>query len=89
MCLAIPARVAEILDGDQAVVDLGGVRKDVSLALLDDVAIGDYVIVHVGYALTKLDPEEAAQTLALFAEAGIDPAGALAGDEHPAHDAAH
>jgi hydrogenase expression/formation protein HypC len=70
MCLAIPARVAEILDGDQAVVDLGGVRKDVSLALLDDVAIGDYVIVHVGYALQKLDPEEAAKTLALFAEMG-------------------
>ncbi|HZV54313.1 MAG TPA: HypC/HybG/HupF family hydrogenase formation chaperone [Rhodocyclaceae bacterium] len=70
MCLAIPARVAEILDGDQAVVDLGGVRKDVSLALLDGVEVGDYVIVHVGYALNKLDPEEAARTLALFAEMG-------------------
>ncbi|MBK6402903.1 MAG: HypC/HybG/HupF family hydrogenase formation chaperone [Rhodocyclaceae bacterium] len=70
MCLAIPARVAEILEGDQAIVDLGGVRKDVSLALLDDVNIGDYVIVHVGYALQKLDPEEAEKTLALFAEMG-------------------
>lgn len=70
MCLAIPVRVAEILDGDQAVVDLGGVRKDVSLALLDDVKVGDYVIVHVGYALQKLDPEEAEKTLALFAEMG-------------------
>lgn len=70
MCLAIPARVAEILGGDQAVVDLGGVRKDVSLALVDDVAVGDYVIVHVGYALNKLDPEEAEKTLALFAEMG-------------------
>ncbi|MBI5786447.1 MAG: HypC/HybG/HupF family hydrogenase formation chaperone [Rhodocyclales bacterium] len=70
MCLAIPARVAEILDGDQAVVDLGGVRKDVSLALVDGVQVGDYVIVHVGYALSKLDPEEALRTLALFAEMG-------------------
>ncbi|MBK7813534.1 MAG: HypC/HybG/HupF family hydrogenase formation chaperone [Rhodocyclaceae bacterium] len=70
MCLAIPARVAEILEGDQAIVDLGGVRKDVSLALVDDVAVGDYVIVHVGYALQKLDPDEAEKTLALFAEMG-------------------
>ena len=70
MCLAIPARVVEINDGDQAIVDLGGVRKDVSLALVEDVAVGDYVIVHVGYALNKLDPEEAAKTLALFAEMG-------------------
>lgn len=68
MCLAMPARVAEILEGEQAVVDLGGVRKDVSLALVDDVAVGDYVIVHVGYALNKLDPDEAERTLALFAE---------------------
>jgi hydrogenase expression/formation protein HypC len=70
MCLAIPARVAEILEGDQAIVDLGGVRKDVSLALVDGVEVGDYVIVHVGYALNKLDPDEAERTLALFAEMG-------------------
>jgi hydrogenase expression/formation protein HypC len=70
MCLAIPARVAEILEGDMAIVDLGGVRKDVSLALVDGVKVGDYVIVHVGYALNKLDPEEAQRTLALFAEMG-------------------
>ncbi len=71
MCLAIPARVVEINDNDQAIVDLGGVRKDVSLALVEDVAIGDYVIIHVGYALTRLDPEEAEKTLALMAEAGL------------------
>ena len=88
MCLAIPARIIELLDGDQCRVELGGVRKEISLALVDDVAVGDYVIVHVGYALTKLDPEEAAQTLALFAEAGIDPAGALAGDGLPTTEAA-
>jgi len=70
MCLALPAQVVEISGNDLGVVDLGGVRKEISLALIDDVAVGDYVIIHVGYALTKLDPEEAAKTLALFAEMG-------------------
>ena len=71
MCLALPVRVIEVgtgAAGDWAVVDLGGVRKEVSLALLDDVKAGDYVILHVGYALSKLDPDEAARTLALFSE---------------------
>jgi hydrogenase expression/formation protein HypC len=67
MCLAIPVRVTELLAGDQAMVDLGGVRKQISLALLDGVQIGDYVILHVGYALTRLDIAEAERTLALFA----------------------
>ena len=70
MCLAIPACVEELIAGDSAIVNLGGVRKEISLALVEDVAVGDYVIVHVGFALQKLDPEEAAQTLALFAEIG-------------------
>lgn len=68
MCLALPVKVIELGTGDAAVVDLGGVRKEVSLALLDDVGIGDYVILHAGYALSKLDPDEAQRTLALFAE---------------------
>ena len=70
MCLAIPAQVVELREGDNAVVDLAGVRKEISLALVDGVAVGDYVIVHVGYALNKLDPEEAEKTLKLFAEMG-------------------
>ena len=70
MCLAIPARIAELLDGDQCRVELGGVRKEISLALVDDAAVGDYVIVHVGFALSRLDQEEAEQTLALFAQTG-------------------
>lgn len=78
MCLAIPTLVVELLPDNQAVVDLGGVRKAVSIELLDEVAVGDYVIIHVGYALTRLDPEEAAQTLALMAEAGITVNGAAA-----------
>ena len=68
MCLAIPARVVELLPGQQAVVDLSGVRKQVSIALVDDAQLGDYVIVHVGYAIGTIDPEEAERTLALFAE---------------------
>ena len=68
MCLAIPVKVVELGAGDTAIVDLGGVRKEISLALLADVQVGDYVILHVGYALSKLDPEEAERTLALFAE---------------------
>ncbi|OGS90722.1 MAG: hydrogenase assembly protein HupF [Gallionellales bacterium GWA2_60_18] len=70
MCLAIPALVTELLPDGMARIDLDGVRKEISLALVEDVAPGDYVIVHVGFALQKLDPEEAAQTLALFAEMG-------------------
>ena len=67
MCLAIPARVVELLPAEQCIVDLGGVRKEISLALVSDVAVGDYVIVHVGYALNRLDEDEAEKTLALFA----------------------
>ena len=67
MCLAIPAKVVELRPGEQAIIDLGGVRKDVSLALVEGVVPGDYVIVHVGYALQKVDPVEAERTLALFA----------------------
>jgi hydrogenase expression/formation protein HypC len=73
MCLALPARVVELLPDDQAIVDLGGVRKSISLALVEGVQPGDYVIVHVGFALTRLDPDEAEQTLKTFAEAGLDP----------------
>jgi len=68
MCLAIPARVVERLPADEAIIDAGGVEKRVSLALAPEAAVGDYVIVHAGYAISRLDPEEALRTLALFAE---------------------
>jgi hydrogenase expression/formation protein HypC len=67
MCLALPARIVA-LDGDDATVDLGGVRKGVSVALTPGVVVGDYVIVHVGHAIGIVDPDEAERTLALFAE---------------------
>lgn len=68
MCLALPARVVELLADSQAVIDLGGIRKIVSLALVPEAVVNDYVIVHVGHAIGLLDPEEAAATLKLFAE---------------------
>ena len=71
MCLAVPARITALLDNDMAKAEVGGIVKDVNLMLVDGVAIGDYVIIHVGFALSRLEPEEAAETLALFAEAGM------------------
>jgi hydrogenase expression/formation protein HypC len=68
MCLALPARLVERLGDDQAVVDLGGIRKTISVALVPEARVGDYVIVHVGHALGLLDEAEAQATLALFAE---------------------
>lgn len=79
MCLALPARVVALTDGDMALVDLGGVRKAVSLALTPQARVDDYVIVHVGHAIGMIDPEEAERTLALFAEiAALAPAPELA-----------
>jgi hydrogenase expression/formation protein HypC len=68
MCLAIPARVVELRSGDTAMVDLGGIRKEISLALVPEAQVGDYVIIHVGYALGLIDPEEAQRTLDMFDE---------------------
>lgn len=68
MCLAIPAKLVELLPNEHAIVDLGGIRKQISIALVSDVVVGDYVIVHVGHAIGRIDPEEAARTLALFDE---------------------
>jgi hydrogenase expression/formation protein HypC len=71
MCLAIPAQILEIDDAtDTAIVSLGGVRKPVSLALVNDAVIGDYVLIHVGYALNRISPEEAERTLAMIQEMG-------------------
>ncbi|NJD05469.1 MAG: HypC/HybG/HupF family hydrogenase formation chaperone [Methylococcaceae bacterium] len=74
MCLALPAQIVSINSVDNsAVVLLGEVSKEVSLALVEDAAVGDYVLIHVGYALNKLSEEEARLTLDLFAEAGLTP----------------
>ncbi len=68
MCLAIPAEVTRILPDDMAVVSIDGVSKEISVALIENLAVGDYVIIHVGYALTRIDPDEAKRTLELLRE---------------------
>lgn len=70
MCLAIPGKIVTVQDAGNAIVDIGGVRKQVNVSLLPDIAPGDYVIVHVGYALSRVDEQEARRTLNLFAELG-------------------
>ncbi len=67
MCLAIPARVIAIED-DMAVVELGGVTRRASLMLVPETKVGDYVLLHAGFAIQRLDEEEAQETLRLFAE---------------------
>jgi hydrogenase expression/formation protein HypC len=74
MCLAVPGKVLDVEDRDltrMAKVDFGGVVKDVCLAYLPDIQVGDYTIVHVGFAIQKLDEASALETLALFESLGI------------------
>ena len=65
MCLAVPLRI-EALEGEMAIVQLRGVRRQVSLVLTPGARVGDYVVIHAGFALSVLDEEEAQETLALF-----------------------
>jgi hydrogenase expression/formation protein HypC len=67
MCLAIPTLIKS-LDGQQAEVEIGGVTRRISVAMTPEAKVGDYVIVHTGFALSVLDQEEAEETLRLFAE---------------------
>lgn len=67
MCLAVPGRIIEI-EGKTAIVDFGGVKREVRLDLLPDVAVGDYVIVHTGFAIERLDEERALEILEAWAE---------------------
>ncbi len=60
--------MVEVRPGQQAVIDLSGVRKEISTALVEEVSVGEYVIVHVGYAIGKIDPAEAQRTLEMFNE---------------------
>lgn len=74
MCLAVPGRVIDIGERDgtrMATVDFGGVVKEVCLEYLPDLRVGEYAIVHVGFALQRLDEESAKQTLELFAQLGM------------------
>ena len=73
MCLAIPAEVVELKENELALIDIGGARKQISMMLVDDVGVGDYVMVHAGFAIEKIDEEEAARTMELLRQlAGLD-----------------
>ena len=79
MCLALPAEVISIdASASTAVVALAGVKKEISIALVDHVAPGDFVLVHVGFALHKVSPDEAERTLTMIKQAGEDPIEELA-----------
>lgn len=67
MCLAIPSKIIDIQD-QMAMIDVEGVRRNASLLLLEDAAIGDYVIVHAGFAIHKIDPETARESIDLLRE---------------------
>lgn len=67
MCLAVPMRIEKI-EGDKAIVQIGGVEREIGLQLVQDVKVGDYIIAHAGFAIQRLDEKEARETLALFEE---------------------
>ncbi len=81
MCLAVPVRVVGLLGNDWVEVEVGGVISRVSIALIEVVAPGDYVIVHAGFAIARLDVAEAEKTLELFAEISAQ----LRGTPHALH----
>jgi hydrogenase expression/formation protein HypC len=68
MCLAIPSKITQI-ENNMAVIDVDGVRRECSLLLVEDAQVGDYVIVHAGFAISKIDEAAALETLALLKEA--------------------
>jgi hydrogenase expression/formation protein HypC len=70
MCLAIPVRITQLESEETAIASVGGVLRNIDISLLDDVAVDDYVILHVGFALSKLDEKEAERTLQMMSESG-------------------
>lgn len=71
MCLAIPVRITEVIDPDRARASIGGIVREICITLVPDVEVGDHVILHVGYALSKVDPREAERTLEAMRSAGV------------------
>lgn len=72
MCLAIPGKIVEVVDAENniAKVDVGGVRRNINTGMLDDAKVGDYVLIHVGFAMSKIDEREAGETLRILKEIG-------------------
>ena len=72
MCLAIPGKVVEIVDAENSIakVDVGGVRRNINTGMLEETKVGDYVLIHVGFAMSKIDEHEAEETLRILKEIG-------------------
>lgn len=72
MCLAIPGKIVEIVDAENhiAKVEIGGVRRGINVGMLDDIKVGEWVLVHVGFAMSRIDEKEAEETLRLLQELG-------------------
>jgi hydrogenase expression/formation protein HypC len=72
MCLAIPGKIVEMVDEENSIakVDVGGVKRNVNIGMLDDTQVGDYVLIHVGFAMSRVDEAEAEETLRLLKELG-------------------
>ncbi|MBK7995631.1 MAG: HypC/HybG/HupF family hydrogenase formation chaperone [Blastocatellia bacterium] len=74
MCLAIPGKIIEFIDLENSIakVEIGGVKRNINTALLDptEIKIGDYVLIHVGFAMNKIDEQQAQETLKLLQELG-------------------
>jgi hydrogenase expression/formation protein HypC len=86
MCLGIPGRLVELIDGEQlARVDVNGVGRVINVALLEDemLSIGDWVLIHVGFALAKIDEEEARRTLEDLQLLGEAPGDGIDGSDEP------
>lgn len=74
MCLAVPGRIVDVREERgtrMATIDFDGIRKDICLAYLPDLQVGDYAIVHVGFAISRVDEASALETLAMFRELGV------------------
>ncbi len=72
MCLAIPGKIVEIVDEENSIakVDVGGVRRNINTGMLDGTKVGDYVLIHVGFAMSKIDEQQAEETLRILKELG-------------------
>ena len=89
MCLAVPGQIVDVRDErgiKMATIDFDGIKKDICLAYLPDIVVGDYAIVHVGFAISKIDEASAMETLKMFRDLGIleeelEPTGGVSDDE--------
>ena len=72
MCLAIPGKITEIIDAENQIakVEVGGVKRNINIGMLDDIEVGDYVLIHVGFAMSRIDEKEAEETLRILLELG-------------------